>query len=580
MIVPNPLGLYSVPEEAGKVFIEGIANNPKLTSLLPEDVFAFASRIKLVGNDSPSIPINWRFAESATALKMLEACMIAKLVEKKYGTKLSGATINTDHASLFLMSTLLYTVYPDTEDAIPGTLAGPELARLDAKIPNYDFRQMQSSRHRICATSIYKTKDHRYFHIHGSMDPNPTLESIGLPMDSKATTWEEARAPFIEKLSQIDSQEMQRLATDVYGQAGVICESISSFRDSEHGKANAHVALFEIHDAPNPAHPPSWWPDSPQTSSKRPLAGLKVVDLTRVIAAPAVTRGLAELGASVMRVTSPNLVDYSYLHIDLNWGKWNSSVDLKTEEGKKLLRDLILDADVVIQGYRPGVLDKYGFSQQAIIDLVASSGRERGIISARENCYGWNGPWSQRSGWQQISDACTGVSWAFGKAMGLENGEPVTPVFPNSDYMTGIAGVVAILTALLRRADKGGSYKVDLALNYYNQWLVESVGEYPAHVWEDVWSRHGKKIFRCYHNMPFLVPAYIEMLRCNSSAELFDPKFFEDRYSGAIDAVIRTVRPIIQFDKDEVELKYNVGTRGNGKDTPRWPQDLGVEVVS
>ncbi len=81
--------------------------------------------------------------------------------------------------------------------------------------------------------------------------------------------------------------------------------------------------------------------------------------------------------------------------------------------------------------------------------------------------------------------------------MGLENGEPVTPVFPNSDYMTGIAGTVAILTALLRRAAKGGSYKVDLALNYYNQWLVESVGEYPSQVWDDLWSRNGRKVFRC-----------------------------------------------------------------------------------
>lgn len=425
---------------------------------------------------------------------MLEACLIADLVQKKYNTTLSGATINTDHASLFAMSTLLYEINPGTPDAIAGTIGSSGQSKLDEKIPNYDFRHMWSSKHRMSATNIYRTKDNRFFHLHGSMDPDPTLDSIGLPHDSDASTFEEARLPFINALARIDSQEMQRLASDVYRQAGVVAESIQSFRESEHGKANAHVGLFEIHDVPIAAHPPSWWPG--EGSAKRPLAGLKVVDLTRVIAAPAVTRGLAELGASVMRVTSPNVIDYSSLHVDLNWGKWNASVDLKTEEGRAILRELILDADVVVQGYRPGVLDKYGFGQQEIIDLIARSGRERGIISARENCYGWNGPWSYRSGWQQISDACTGVSWAFGKAMGLEDGEPVTPVFPNSDYMTGIAGTVAILTALLRRAEKGGSYKVDLALNYYNQWLVESVGEYPTQVWDDVWSRNGKKVFR------------------------------------------------------------------------------------
>ena len=290
------------------------------------------------------------------------------------------------------------------------------------------------------------------------MNPEPTLDSIDLPHDGPKDDREAALKPFIEKLSQIDSADMQRIASDEYKQAGVICESVESFKRTEHGKANAHVALFEIHDVPNPAQPAGWWPDTPQTSAERPLAGLKVVDLTRVIAAPAVTRGLAELGASVMRVTSPNICDFSALHIDLNWGKWNCSINLKTEEGKKQLADLIKDADVVVQGYRPDVLDKYGFSQQGIIDLVKD--RERGIISARENCYGWNGPWYYRSGWQQISDACVGISEGFGRAMGLKDGESVTPVFPNSDYMTGISGTVAVLTALMRRAEKGGSYKV------------------------------------------------------------------------------------------------------------------------
>jgi len=80
--------------------------------------------------------------------------------------------------------------------------------------------------------------------------------------------------------------------------------------------------------------------------------------------------------------------------------------------------------------------------------------------------------------------------------MGLENGEAVTPVFPNSDYMTGIAGTAGILTALMKRAEQGGSYKVDLSLNYYNQWLADSCGEYPKEIWQDVWQRNGKQVFR------------------------------------------------------------------------------------
>lgn len=101
----------------------------------------------------------------------------------------------------------------------------------------------------------------------------------------------------------------------VYKQAGTICWTTEKFRKSEHGKKNAHIALYEMHDVKNANQPACWWPDSPQTSAQRPLAGLKVVDLTRVIAAPALTRGLAELGASV---TAEHITDMSALHVDPN----------------------------------------------------------------------------------------------------------------------------------------------------------------------------------------------------------------------------------------------------------------------
>lgn len=264
------------------------------------------------------------------------------------------------------------------------------------------------------------------------MNPDPSLESIGLPKELDSKTLEASWEPFKEKLAQIDSKTMQSLATDKFKQAGTICWSVEEYKNSEHGKANAHVGLFEVtgHPQSSSTQGPCWWPNSPQTSAKRPLAGLKVVDITRVIAAPAITRGLAELGASVMRVTAPHLVDYSSLHCDLSWGKWNCHLDLRKEADRLKLRELIKDADVVVTAYRPQVLDKWGFSEKDILELC--KGRERGIIYARENCYGWHGPWAGRSGWQQISDACCGVSMEYGRAMG--NDEAVTPVFPNSDY--------------------------------------------------------------------------------------------------------------------------------------------------
>jgi hypothetical protein len=151
------------------------------------------------------------------------------------------------------------------------------------------------------------------------MDPDPSLKSIGLPTEMEAATLEDSWKPFIEKLSQIDSKEMQRLATEEYKQAGTIAWTAEEYQNSEHGKANSHIGLFEIKEHTD-GSPASWWPETPMTGSARPLAGLKVLDITRVIAAPVIGRGLAEMGASVMRVAAPHLVDFSALHCDLNWG--------------------------------------------------------------------------------------------------------------------------------------------------------------------------------------------------------------------------------------------------------------------
>lgn len=237
----------------------------------------------------------------------------------------------------------------------------------------------------------------------GSMDSRPTQKSLNVPEDMDASTHDAAIDPYVQAVARITADEMQTLATDKYKQAGTICYSVDEYNNSEHGRANEHVGLFEIHPKENVSQKPCWWAESPQSSPKRPLAGLKVVDMSRVIAAPAVSRELAELGASVMRIVSPNVTDMSVLHVDLNQGKWNAYLDLKVEADREKLRDLLRGADVFLQGYRPYVFDKYGFSEQDVHDLVKD--RAKGIVYARENTYGWNGPWKHRTGWQQISDA-------------------------------------------------------------------------------------------------------------------------------------------------------------------------------
>jgi hypothetical protein len=168
----------------------------------------------------------------------------------------------------------------------------------------------------------------------------------------------------------------------------------------------------------------------------------------------------------------------------------------------------------------------------------------------------------------------------YGRAMG--HNEPVTPIFPNSDYCTGIIGTSAILDALMRRAADGGSYTIDIALNYYNFWLARFVGTYPPAVWDAVWSRHGKPVFHAHHNMHYTMARMIGMLMKNTPS-LFDPGFFEDRESKALGTTLRMVKPISRFQGDQsaggVRLGFNVGTRGNGVDAPKWPADLMTEIV-
>lgn len=285
------------------------------------------------------------------------------------------------------------------------------------------------------------------------MNPEPTLTALGLPLEGKPSDdYDTVVQRVQDAIGVLESSALDTLMNDQYLQAGTIAYTADEYFATEHGKQSSKIGLYEIIKDEGSSQPPSWWPETSASSPKRPLAGLKVVDLTRVIAGPSITRSLAELGASVMRITSPDVTDISALHQDLNWGKWNAHLNLKQEADKEKLRALIRDADVVVDGYRPGVMERLGFGRQGIFDLIKGSGRERGIIHARENCYGWHGPFSKRSGWQQISDAvrisnmysevvsdyllirsqCCGVSSSFAHAMGLD--EATTPIFPNSDY--------------------------------------------------------------------------------------------------------------------------------------------------
>ncbi|KAM0367793.1 hypothetical protein ACHAPY_011638 [Fusarium culmorum] len=140
-------------------------------------------------------------------------------------------------------------------------------------------------------------------------------------------------------------------------------------------------------------------------------------------------------------------------------------------------------------------------------------------------------------------------------------------------------GCVGVLHALIQRAEQGQSFGVDTSLNYYSTWLAESVGEYPADVWADLWERHDKSVFRHYENMKKMFATVLSAMFQKDGKTLFQPQFFEVRKAEAIGATFVFPKPILQFVDKTVDLHFDVGTRGNGIDAPVWPTDLNVEVV-
>ncbi|KAG2207065.1 hypothetical protein INT46_003600 [Mucor plumbeus] len=567
--------VYSVPKESEKLLHTAILDNSKIN--VSEDIKNLSSKVKFVGTDEPAFPISIRFAESISILKALEGLTIVDLIQKKYNTEVDQITINTDIAQGFLASPDVTTYIEKDNDGNEKVISKKDTQAF-VKFYNTHFKNMDFynnfTQYNLCSTSIYKTKDNRFYHIHGSIRPQITQVAIGVPKEEPQPnmSFEDSWPIYKNAIENFNAEELDILANDVNGQAGTICYTTEEFKQTEQYKANQHVGLSETHfiDDGTPAH---WWALEDKGSVKRPLAGLKVLDITRIIAAPVITRTLAEHGASVMRVTSPNLPDFSVLHSDMNSGKWTCELDFHKEEDRQKLLALIEEADVVVEGYRPFHLNKYGLGKENLLAIAKKRGR--GIIYVRENCYGWNGPWTERIGWQQISDACCGISYKFGRSLGLD--EPVTPVLPNSDFCTGSIGATSAIQALIDRSTKGGSYVIDTALNYYNTWLGDFIGTYEDDVWKELWASKGKPLPRHYYNMFVMFPHFMNLTRQFSPA-IWNPELFEDREILDTTAKMRSYKPVIQF-SGETQPGYYIPTRGNGADAPYWPNDLTVKKV-
>lgn len=195
----------------------------------------------------------------------------------------------------------------------------------------------------------------------------------------------------------------------------------------------------------------------------RPLSGVRVLDLTRIIAGPVGGRTLAAHGAEVLLITAPHLPAVPGLVKDTGRGKRSARLDLRQSVDKDRLRDLAKDADVFLQGYRPGGLDDLGFSAEAM--AAEKPGRIRADICA----YGFDGPWAPKRGFDSLVQCATGFNLAEGEAAGT--GGPKAFPCQALDHISGYLLAFGIMAALLRRAEEGGSWQVRVSLAQTALWL-------------------------------------------------------------------------------------------------------------
>lgn len=303
----------------------------------------------------------------------------------------------------------------------------------------------------------------------------------------------------------------------------------------------------------------------PESDSRRPLAGIKVLELCRVIAGPVIGRILAEYGADVLKVTSPHLPDVPFFQVDVNMGKRTAELDLKSPEGRARFEELLAEADVVLDGYRPGAIEKLGYGEGKMRELATRRGK--GFVYVNENCFGYEGEWAGRPGWQQIADCASGVAWEQGRFMGLD--EPVVPPFPISDYGTGCMGAIAAMVGLYHRAVQGGSWHGKSSLLQYDLLLFD-VAPYPEEVQTILKGAVNDEFLalRHAHSVDRISGTALRGMREHFPVLFKHPGIFQKWHSEKYGAEVVAVRPVVEM--EGAVMGFQRASRPNGSDEASW----------
>lgn len=295
---------------------------------------------------------------------------------------------------------------------------------------------------------VYKTGDGRFVRLHTNFSHH--RDNVCKVLDCKPERDDVQRA-----LMQWNGEAFETAAY-----AGGCVVSLMRSHDEWLATPQAHaleqLPLIQIEKIGDAAPRP--WP-----KGDRPLAGLRVLDLSRVIAGPVAGRTWAAHGADVMLISSPHLPSIPWLVIDTGRGKLSSFADLKTGQGLDTLRSLLVSADIFSQGYRPHSIAALGFSPEDAARISP------GIVYVSLCAYGDAGPWAGRRGFDSLVQTSTGFNHAEGKTAGLE--EPKELPMQILDHATGYLMAFGAMIARLRQARQGGSWHVKVSLAQTGRWL-------------------------------------------------------------------------------------------------------------
>ncbi len=381
-----------------------------------------AAEVEITNGSDPILPTPFRIGDTAAASLAAVGLAVSDVWELKTGRR--------------------QDVRVDTRKATASLRSGKYLAMDGALV----------AAERTPVMGVYPTKDGRWSYLHCNF-PNHRDAALGV------LGVEEDREAVRHAVARWDALELEEAIIAANG-AGGMARSMEEWARHPQAAAVASLPLLEIEKIGD--SPPEAFPEGP-----RPLSGIRVLDLTRVLAGPSCARTLAEHGADVMKVSGRHLPSSASQEFDTGHGKLSTYLDLRENEDTETLRGLVRQADVFSQGYRPGTLAQRGLSPENLAAL------RPGIVCVSLSAFGRKGPWASRRGFDTVVQTVSGITSRQGEL--FPGAEPGPQFYPVSaiDYLTGYLMAFGTLVALSRRAREGGSWLVRASLAQTGRWLVE-----------------------------------------------------------------------------------------------------------